>query len=396
MKKLLFFIILYLGLYVFVSADTVYLKSGQKIVGRIITNDETGVQIETKLGAMKIKASQIDRIEQVTTEDNYIKDGDALVQKGDLEKALTVYQQGYEKTQSPVIKEKIDTTTAALAKKNKEQEEKQKTELLAQHLTEYKRLKNVLANELALRELEAARDIDPNNQMILELLANEYFAAEQKKGFTDPTSKFAELATRLINLGSMDTTLREDYSRYSTALWLKAEEKLKLEQQAREQEKLEQERHAQLEKEQEKTAPIFDYDSSFYPEAVTWYTILDSPIYDYGKIPIMAVKGMRVYRSDTTSELPLLVPIRGLMNIPTVGTLIKMRIKKKQGEVITLGTLEMKGTMIPILLQLWDNQLLYSTKGIANITDMKAKELLNDRTLEFSIHWDMDTTAPPR
>jgi hypothetical protein len=384
-----------LGLSVASFADTVYLKSGQKITGRIITKDDTGVQIETKLGPMKIKMAQIDRIEQVTTEDNYIKEGDALVQKGELEKAISLYQTGYEKTQSPVLKEKIETTKTALAQKQIELAEKQKSDLLAQHLAEYKRLKNILANELAMRELEAAREIDPNNQTLLELLAIEYFAVEQKKGFTDPNSKFAELATRLINLGSTDSTLREDYSRYSTALWLKAEENLKLEQQAREQEKLEQERRAQLEKEQEKTAPVLDYDAAFYPEAITWYTILDSPLYDYGKIPIMVVKsngiGMRVYRADTTADVPQLIPIRGLMNIPTVGTLIKMRIKKMQGEKITLGTLEMKGTMIPILLQLWDNQLLLSTKGTANIPDMKAKELLTGRTLDVTITWDTDT-----
>jgi hypothetical protein len=396
MKKIFLIMILSLGLAAVCCADTVYLKSGQKIVGRILTNDETGVQIETKLGPMKIKSAQIDRIEQVATEDYYLKEGDTLVQKGDLEKAISIYQTGYEKTQSPVLKERINSAKSALAQKQKEISEKQKVDLLAQHLAEYKRLKNIFADELAIRELEAAKDIAPNNQTVLELLAQEYFTVEERKGFTDTSSKFAELATRLFDLGSTDTTLRLDYSQYTTALRIKAEERIRIEQQALERDKAEQERRAQLEKEQEKTAPVFDYDAAFYPEAITWYGILDSPIYANGKIPILIVKGMRVYRADTTADVPQLIPIRGVMNIPMVGTQLRMRIKKLQSEKTTLGTLEMKGTMIPILLQLWDSQLLLSTKVNANMTDMKAKELLNDRTLQVTITWDTETAAPPQ
>ena len=373
-------------------ADIVYLKSGQKITGRILTKDATGVIIETKLGAMKIKQTQIDRIEQVTTEENYLKEGEALVAKGALEKAVLFYQQGYAKTQSPLLKEKMDKVEATLAERKKEQDEKEKAEQLAQHLAEYNRLKDKLADELALRELEAAQQIDPNNQMVQELLCKEYFVSEGKNGFTDSPSKFAELATHLFDLGSPDTTLRDYYSRYTTAMRVKSEEKAKLEQLAKEQEKTEQEQNAQLEKEQERNAPILDFDSAFYPEAATWYSILDSPLYGYGKIPIMTVQGMRVYRADTTADIPQLIPIRGLLNIPTAGNYAKLRIKKQQSEQITFGTMELKGTMIPILFQLWDNQLLYTTKGAAKLTDMKARELLNSRTLEITIQWDTDTT----
>ncbi|MFB3896061.1 MAG: hypothetical protein ACE14V_07145, partial [bacterium] len=143
MKKIWWVVVIVsLGLYSIGIADTVYLKSGQKIIGRIIAKDDTGVQVETKLGTMKIKATQIDRIEQVATEDYYLKEGDTLVQKGELEKAIALYQTGFEKTQSPVLKDKIETTKAALAQKIKESDDKQKAEQLTRHLAEYKRLKN--------------------------------------------------------------------------------------------------------------------------------------------------------------------------------------------------------------------------------------------------------------
>jgi hypothetical protein len=397
MKKISILIIigLILLLYLFITsgyADIIYLKSGQKITGRILTKDATGVIIETKLGSMKIKHTQIDRIEQVASEENYLKDGDALAAKGELEKAEAIYQQGYAKTQSPVLKEKIVILESILAERRKAQDEKQQAEQLAQHLAEYNRLKDKLADELALRELEAAKQIDPNNQTVQALLCKEYFVTEEKTGFTDSSSKFAAVVTHLLDLGSTDTTLREYYSRYTAAMQKKAEEKAKLEQLAKEQEQAEQLHRAQLETEQQQTAPILDYDSAFYPEATTWYNIVDSPLYGYGKFPIMTVQGMRVYRADTTAEIPQLIPIRGLLNIPTAGSYAKLRIKKKIGEEITFGTMELKGTMIPILLQLWDNQMLYTTKGAAKLTNMKAQELLNSRTLEVTIQWDTDTS----
>lgn len=392
MKKIVALIFFCLILCPTVFADVVYLKSGQKITGRIVINDDTGVLIETKIGIMKIKTTQINRIEQVATEENYLKEGDALVKKGEFEQAISLYQQGFAKTQSPVLQEKISQLEPILAEKKKEQQAKQQKEQIDQHLAEYQRLKDKLANELALRELEAAKQIDPNNQTVLALLCKEYFAVEEKNGFADSQSKFAALATHLFDLGSSDTTLREEYSRYTTAMQQKAEEKARLEQLAQEQAKAEQERLAQLEQEQEKNAPILDFDNAFYPEPVTWYSILDSPLYNRGKIPILVVNGMLVYRADTTSEIPQLIPIHGGLQIPTIGSYAKLRIKKNEGAKITLGTLELKGTMIPILLQLWDSQMLYTTKGASKITDMKAQELLNDRTLQVTIQWDTDTT----
>ena len=107
-------------------------------------------------------------------------------------------------------------------------------------------------------------------------------------------------------------------------------------------------------------------------------------------------KTLNSYRADTTADVPQLIPIRGVMNIPTVGTQVRMRIKKLQSEKTTLGTMELKGTIIPILLKLWENQLLLSTNKTANMTDSYAKELLNDKTLEVTITWDTDTATTPR
>jgi len=374
------------------TADTVYLKTGQKLTGRIIAKDSTGVIIETKLGAMKIKLTQIDWIEQISTEENYLKEGDTWMTKGELEKALSAYQQGYTKTQSPALKQKLDKLTVLLEKKKTELDEKQKTELVGKHLTEYKRLKDKLADELALRELESAQQLDPDNLTILELLCRESFVYEDRNGFVDAPSKFAQLATRLFDIGSADTTLRDYFSRYTTALQRKAEQRARFELLVKEQEKAELERQVQREQEQEKTAPTFDYDAAFYPEAAIWYSILDSPLYNFGRIPIMTVKGMRVYRADTTADIPQLIPINGLMNIPATGIYAKLRIKKKVNDEITFGTMEIKGTLLPILLQLWDNQMLYSTKGASKLSDTKAQELLNNKTLEITIQWDTDTT----
>jgi tetratricopeptide (TPR) repeat protein len=74
-----------------VFADVIKLKSGNSLSGVIITQDDLTIQFRTDVGVIFLRKDAIASIEKETPELNYIRAGDLLVEKGDLDKATTQY-----------------------------------------------------------------------------------------------------------------------------------------------------------------------------------------------------------------------------------------------------------------------------------------------------------------
>ncbi|MBX3460645.1 MAG: tetratricopeptide repeat protein [Planctomycetes bacterium] len=68
------------------TAETIYMKSGSKIVGRIVEETETEVKVEVDVDGKKaiigIKRTRIDRIDKATTYDERLESAEALLRQG--------------------------------------------------------------------------------------------------------------------------------------------------------------------------------------------------------------------------------------------------------------------------------------------------------------------------
>lgn len=68
------------------TAETIYMKSGSKITGRIVEENETEIKVEVDVDGKKaiigIKRSRIDRIDKATTFDERLAAAEALLQQG--------------------------------------------------------------------------------------------------------------------------------------------------------------------------------------------------------------------------------------------------------------------------------------------------------------------------
>jgi tetratricopeptide (TPR) repeat protein len=75
----------------FATADVIKLKTGKTISGVIISQDSQMIQFRSGVGIIFLRKDSVESIEKETPEANYIRAGDLLVEKGELDKATTQY-----------------------------------------------------------------------------------------------------------------------------------------------------------------------------------------------------------------------------------------------------------------------------------------------------------------
>ncbi|MDI6783102.1 MAG: tetratricopeptide repeat protein, partial [bacterium] len=101
--------------------DVIKLKTGKTISGVIISQDSQLIQFRTDVGIIFLRKDAIESIEKETPEANYIRAGDLLVEKGELDKATTQYTLALQLNPNATeAANKLKTITAELEQKKME------------------------------------------------------------------------------------------------------------------------------------------------------------------------------------------------------------------------------------------------------------------------------------
>ncbi len=196
-----------------VGADTIHLKDGRTLEGKVISSNEE--QVSIAIGSLSFKFQRDDIISfQIDSEaDAILKNADALTSGGLFKEALERYEQGYEQTGDVRFKKRIENVRKKTVEKQKEKERQRVLSKVNSHLANYYKLKDQCRIEEALDELELASRIDPTNIGILELMLCEYldraiYDSSAESSFLDtlhaltdldPENSFAESLANLYN-----------------------------------------------------------------------------------------------------------------------------------------------------------------------------------------------------
>lgn len=140
MKKIFAFVLSALSINAFFiwgepygHADTIFLKDGRKIEGVIQAQQQDSYIVKIKIGMTKIDKAMIDKIERLSSEENFVNFGNQYLNSGNYDAALEQYKKaldvnpGFQPANDAI--DKVEKIKAAIEEKRRAELERKRKEL---------------------------------------------------------------------------------------------------------------------------------------------------------------------------------------------------------------------------------------------------------------------------